>query len=220
MVQGRRQGRAPQAARGGAGPGQARRLWRAAARPALRRPAPARRACPRAGQPAEGAAARRAARRARPQAARADAGRAEGAADSSSASPSSSSPTTRARRCRWPIASPIFNDGKHRAGRRAAEDLRAAGDPLRRRFRRLLERAVARFRRAPYRRAPLGEPPAGEHPHRRARATATVGVEGVVRGRRSYPVQSTRVRASTADGATARRHRAPAEAAPAGRASA
>ena len=96
----------------GARAGQARRLRGARARPALRRPAPARRARPRAGQPAQGAAARRAARRARPQAARGDAGRAEVAAAARSASPSSSSPTTRARRCRWPTASPSSTTGR------------------------------------------------------------------------------------------------------------
>jgi putative spermidine/putrescine transport system ATP-binding protein len=87
-------------------PWSAWRLRRPQARPAVRRPAAARGAGPRAGQRTPRAAARRTARRARPQAARGDAGRTEGAAAQRSASPSSSSPMTRARRCRWPTASP------------------------------------------------------------------------------------------------------------------
>ena len=40
----------------------------------------------------------------------------------------------------------IFNDGKHRSGRRAGRHLRAPAHPLRRRFRRLIQRAAARIR--------------------------------------------------------------------------
>ena len=159
MVQGRRQGRAP--ARGGSGArnGQAARLRRAPARPAVRRPAPARRARPRAGQPAEGAAARRAARRARPEAARKHAGRAEGAAEVA----------RHHLRLRHPRPGRGAVDGRPRrrlqrrqghAGRRAGGDLQEAEFAFRRRFRRLVQRAAAGFRRPPWRRAPLGEPAA------------------------------------------------------------
>ena len=156
----------------------------APARPALRRPAPARGARPRAGQPAEGAAARRAARRARPEAARADAGRAEGAAAGSSASPSSSSPTTRARRCRWPTGSRSSTTaGSCRSARRGIYE--RPQHALRRRFRRLLQRAAAGIRRAAIGgSATLDEPAAGKDPHRRDRrgeaaAAHVVGAESI-----------------------------------------
>ena len=61
----------------------------------------------------------------------------------------------------------VFNDGTHHAGRHARGHLPAAEFALRRRFRRLLQRAAARLRRPPRRRAPLGEPAAGSGAHRR-----------------------------------------------------
>ena len=85
-----------------------------------------------------------------------------------SASPSSSSPTTRARRCRWPTRS---RSSTRAASPRSAprRDLRAPAHPLRRRLRRLLERAAARGRR-PLRRRRLGEPaPRGAAPDRARR---------------------------------------------------
>ena len=148
MVKGVGKAERLQGGRGGAGAGPAARLWRAPARPAFRRPAPARRARPRAGQPAQGAAARRAARRARPEAAREHAGRAEDACRNRSASPSSSSPTTRARRCRWPTASPSSTTASIMQIGTPQEIYQQPELALRRRFRRLVQRAAARFRRS------------------------------------------------------------------------
>jgi hypothetical protein len=62
----------------------------------------------------------------------------------SSASPSSSSPTTRARRCRWPTAWPSSTKARSQVGT-PARGLRPPRHPLRRRFRRLLQRAAAGF---------------------------------------------------------------------------
>ena len=152
----------------GARPREARRHGGAAAGGALRRPAPARGACPRAGQPAEGAASRRAARRARPEAPRADAGRAEGAA----AAARHHLRLRHARPGRGAVDGRPRGDLQRRqarAGRHAARCLRAAGDALRRRFRRLVERARPGILRSLLRQAHLDEPPAGEHQDRPAR---------------------------------------------------
>ena len=116
----------------------------------------------------KGAAARRAARRARPQAAREHAGGAEGAAEIA----------RHHLRLRHPRPGRGAVDGRprrrlqrrpHHAGRHAGGDLPAPELALRRRFRRLVQRAAARFRRAPRRPAALGEPPAGDD---RDRSTA------------------------------------------------
>ena len=152
MDQGRTQGRARGQGERRARHGQARRIRGAPPVAALRRPAPARGARPRAGQRAQGAAARRAARRARPQAPRADAGGAEGAAEEA----------RHHLRLRHPRPGRGAVDGRSRRhlqrrqdrpGRHARRNLRAAALALRRRLRRVVERAFARLRREPWRSA-------------------------------------------------------------------
>ena len=148
MVKGVGKAERQREARGRADAGQAAGLRRAPAGPALRRPAPARRARPRAGQPAQGAAARRAARRARPEAAREHAGGAEGAAEVA----------RHHLRLRHPRPGRGAVDGRprrrlqrrpHHAGRHAARTSTSGRRlALRRRFRRLLQRAAAGFRRS------------------------------------------------------------------------
>ena len=56
----------------------------------------------------------------------------------------------------------VFNDGRIMQVGTPEEIYQRPEHALRRRFRRLLQRAAARFRRAPCRTAPLGEPAAGE----------------------------------------------------------
>ena len=183
MVKGVGEGRAACAGARGARPRQARRDGDAAARGALRRAAPARGARPRAGQQAEGAAPRRAARRARPEAPRADAGRAEGAAEAA----------RHHLRLRHPRPGRGAVDGRPRGdlqrgqarpGRHAARRLRAAADPLRRRFRRLLQRARPGVLRALLRHAQHG-PACGRKASGSARAASAcptdAGSTGAIR---------------------------------------
>ena len=148
------QARAPRRGRGDAGARPPRRLRRPQAVAALGRPAPAGGARAGAGQPPARPAPRRAARRARPQAPRGDAGRAQGAAV----------PARHHLRLRHPRPGRGAVDGRpggglqrrpDRPGRHAAGDLRPAADPLRRRLRRLGQRAAAGAR-GPLRRRAAG----------------------------------------------------------------
>ena len=190
----------------------------ARARPALRRPAPARGARPRAGQRAEGAAARRAARRARPQAARADAGGAEGAAEQLGitfvfVTHDQGEALSMADR----VA--VFNDGRIVQVGAPGGDLRAAAHALRRRFRRLLQRAAAAISpRAMAATAQLGQPAAGEdrrarrrHERRRRRPHASTARSRMITITAPSPRSSVDDRRHAAACRPCRRRRATAE---------
>ena len=110
---------------------------------AVRWAAPAGGAGPRAGRPPVRAPARRAARRARPQAARADAGRAQADPAGVGHHVRAGHPRPgRGAHARRPDRR--VQRGPGRAGRVGARGLRAAGDGVRRRLRRHLQRAAAR----------------------------------------------------------------------------
>ena len=83
----------------------------------------------------------------------------------------------------------VFNDGRIMQIGTPEEIYLRPQHALRRRFRRLLQRAVAGFRRAPYRTAPLGEPAAGEDRDRRGWAGRRGRRAGAQFPRRHQPLR-------------------------------
>ena len=84
----------------------------------------------------------------------------------------------------------VFNDGRIMQIGAPEEIYSAPEHALRRRFRRLLQRAAARFRRAPRRTAPLGEPAAGEDRDRSKAGKASPGIVRVAHLPRRAPTGS------------------------------